>query len=118
MSSAGHWRVAFAVVLTVHLAALYWPRVDLSGAPQDSDKLAHVLLFAVPTVVGVLAVRRWWPAYLLVLHAPLSEALQAGWLPGRSGTVADAVADLVGVALGSALAAFALRRWSGVTIIG
>jgi len=109
VSSAGRWRVAFTLVLAVHLAALYWPRLDLSGAPQDSDKFAHVLLFAVPAFVGVLAYRRWWPAYLLALHAPLSEALQAGWLPGRTGSAADAVADLVGVALGCALAAVALR---------
>ena len=112
MRSATGWRVAFAVVLMVHLAALYWPRVDLSGAPQDSDKLAHVLLFGVPVFVGVLAVRRWWPAVLLVVHAPLSESIQAGWLPGRSGSVADAVADLVGVALGSVFAAVVLRRWA------
>ncbi len=124
MRSEGRWRIAFAVVLAVHLAALYWPRVDLAGAPADSDKLAHILLFAVPTLVGVVAARRWWPAYLFALHAPLSEALQAAWLPGRTGGVADAVADLVGVAFGSALAWAVLRRRAaragprGVTIVG
>ena len=118
MRSTIGWRIAFAVVLIVHLAALYWPRVDLSGAPADSDKVAHVLLFGVPVFVGVLAVRRWWPAVLLAVHAPLSEGVQAGWLPGRSSSVADAVADLVGVALGSVFAAVVLRRWAGPADVG
>ncbi|MGV1008984.1 MAG: VanZ family protein [Dermatophilaceae bacterium] len=110
MTPARRWQLGFAFVLAAHLLALYWPRVDLAGAPQDSDKLAHVLLFGVPTFVGVVGFRRWWPALLLALHAPVSELVQAGWLPGRSGDVRDAMADLVGVAAGSVLALVALRR--------
>jgi hypothetical protein len=97
-------------VLAVHLVALYLPRVDLGGAPQDSDKVVHVLLFGVPTFLGVVAFRRWWPAVLLALHAPLSEFLQATWLPGRTGDWRDALADLAGVAIGSVLALAVVRR--------
>lgn len=106
------WPVAFAVVVVLHLAALYWPRVEMTGVPVDTDKLGHAILFAVPTFVGVVAWCSWWPALILIVHAPVSEYLQAAVLPHRSGSVADAVADLAGVALGS-LAAVAYLRWAG-----
>ena len=74
------WLWLFVVVVAVHLAALYWPRV------------------------GLLAGVR--PAYLLVplaLHAPVSELLQHAVLPNRSGDVWDAVADLAGVVVGATI---------------
>lgn len=97
------WRLAFAGAVTVQLIVLYWPAVPVQG-PPDSDKLVHLLLFAVPAYLGVVALGQWWPAALvLAVHAPVSELLQGRVLPSRSGTAADAVADLVGVALGVAL---------------
>lgn len=105
----GRWRLALAVAVTVHLLALYWPRVEIDGLPRDSDKVVHVLLFAVPAYLGVLALGRWWPVLVLAVHAPVSELLQARLLPGRSGTAADAAADLAGVGL-AALLAFATAR--------
>lgn len=105
--------VVFAVLLVAHLAALYWPRVDIQGPVTWSDKVAHVLLFLAPTVAGLLAGVR--PAYLvalLALHAPVSELLQHYLLPHRSGDAWDAVADLSGVVLGvtSVVVGRALRR--------
>jgi len=105
--------VVFAVLLVAHLAALYWPRVDLQGPVTWSDKVAHLLLFLAPTVAGLLAGVR--PAYLvalLALHAPVSELLQHYLLPHRSGDAWDAVADLSGVVLGvtSVVVGRALRR--------
>ncbi|KRF22975.1 hypothetical protein ASG91_16650 [Phycicoccus sp. Soil802] len=103
----------FAVILVAHLAALYWPRVDIVGPVTWSDKVGHVLLFLAPTVAGLLAGVR--PAYLvalLALHAPVSELLQHYLLPHRSGDAWDAVADLGGVVLGvtSVVVGRALRR--------
>ena len=98
------WSVArglAAAAVAVHLAALYWPRVDVQGPVTWTDKAVHVLLFLVPTVVGLLAGLR--PAYVvgaLALHAPVSEVVQHVLLPGRSGDVWDAVADVSGVVLG------------------
>ena len=105
--------VVFGVLLVAHLAALYWPRVDLQGPVTWSDKVVHVLLFLAPTVAGLLAGVR--PAYLvplLALHAPVSELLQHYLLPNRSGDAWDAVADLAGVVLGvtSVVVGRALRR--------
>ena len=103
----------FAVLLAAHLAALYWPRVDLQGPVTWTDKVVHVALFLAPTVAGLLAGVR--PAYvvgLLALHAPVSELVQHYLLPNRSGDPWDAVADLSGVVLGvtSVVVGRALRR--------
>ncbi len=91
------------LLLAGHLLALYWPRIDLPGAtPSGSDKFAHVLLFALPTIAALLALRRPWPVVTaLAVHAPLSEWLQASVLPHRSGDPADAAADLLGVLVGA-----------------
>lgn len=95
------WLWLFVVVVAIHLAALYWPRVSVHGPVAWTDKVVHVTLFAAPALVGLLAGVR--PAYLLVplaLHAPVSELLQHAVLPNRSGDVWDAVADLSGVVVG------------------
>ena len=116
VAAAGSNRTAaavFAVLLAVHLAALYWPQVDLEGPVTWSDKVVHVLLFLLPTGAGLLAGVR--PAYLVgffALHAPVSELAQHYLLPHRSGNPWDAVADLTGVVLGvtAVVVGRALRR--------
>lgn len=98
------WLWLFLVVVAVHLAALYWPRVSVQGPVAWTDKVVHVTLFAAPALVGLLAGVR--PAYLLVplaLHAPVSELLQHAVLPNRSGDVWDTVADLSGVVVGATI---------------
>ena len=105
-------QVLAVVVVAVHLAALYWPRVDIQGPVTWTDKVVHVLLFGVPTLLLLRAWRRPWPAVgLIALHAPLSELAQHFWLPNRSGDAWDAVADLGGVVLGVTLAVVGRRRW-------
>ncbi|WP_460932529.1 VanZ family protein [Phycicoccus ginsengisoli] len=107
-------RVGFALLLVVHLCCLYWPRVDVQGPVTWTDKVVHVLLFGVPTVVGLLAgLRPAWLVGLLALHAPVSELVQHYLLPHRDGDVWDAVADLSGVVLGVTLVLVwrARRRW-------
>jgi len=102
------------VVVAVHLAALYWPRVEVQGPVTWTDKVVHVLLFAAPTVAGLLTGIR--PALLVAVvaaHAPVSELVQHYLLPDRSGDLWDAVADLGGVVLGVTLVVVgrARRRW-------
>lgn len=105
-------RVLAVVALAVHLAALYWPRVDIQGPVTWTDKVVHVLLFGVPTVLVLKAWRQPWLAVgLLALHAPLSELAQHALLPNRSGDPWDAVADLGGVVLGVTVAVVGRRRW-------
>lgn len=108
------WLWVFVVLAVAHLCALYWPRIGVEGPVTWTDKVVHVLLFALPAAAGLLAGLR--PAYLLVplaLHAPLSELVQHFLLPNRSGDAWDAVADLSGVVIGVALAVVggARLRW-------
>ena len=108
-------RVVATLAVLVHLAAIYWPRVDVVGPVPWTDKVVHVLLFGVPTVLLLVArPPRIQPAVVvgvLALHAPVSELLQHFLLPHRSGDVWDAVADLGGVVLGVTLAVVGRRRW-------
>jgi len=108
-------RVVAVLAVLVHLAAIYWPRVDVVGPVPWTDKVVHVLLFGVPTVLLLVArPTRLHPAVVvgaLALHAPVSELLQHYLLPHRSGDPWDAVADLGGVVLGVTLAVVGRRRW-------
>jgi hypothetical protein len=75
------------------------------------DKVVHVLVFAVPVLLLLLAGAP--PRIVLAVlgvHAVASELLQGALLPHRSADPLDALADLVGVALGWGLWRLAVRR--------
>jgi VanZ family protein len=87
--------------VVVQLAVLYWPVVTVEGPVSWTDKVVHVLVFAVPTwAVGRATGSVRLAALVFAVHAPLSEIVQHVVLPGRSGDVWDAVVDVVGVGLG------------------
>lgn len=105
MSRVIRW-TAFGLAVAIHLVVLYSP--DSGGTPPfaHADKVVHVGVFAIVAVTGVLARLRPVPlGAVLVAHAVTSEVVQAIVLPGRSGNPWDAVADIVGAALGLLLAA-------------
>jgi hypothetical protein len=105
--------VALAVVV-VQLLVLYWPVVTVEGPVSWTDKVVHLLVFAVPTYAVGRALGSVRVAVLLfAIHAPVSELVQHFLLPGRSGDVWDAVVDLVGVGLAAAVLVVGtrLRRW-------
>ena len=110
------WVVGAGAVVAVlaQVLALYWPVVTVEGPVSWTDKVVHLVLFAVPTYAVGLAVRSIVPVALaFAAHAPVSELVQWGLLPNRSGDVWDAVLDLVGVLVGVgllALHAAAVRR--------
>ena len=95
--------VLLAVVAVVlQLAVLYWPVVTVEGPVSWTDKVVHLLVFAVPTwAVGRATGSVRLAVLVFAVHAPLSEVIQHVALPGRSGDVWDAVVDLVGVGLGA-----------------
>lgn len=96
------WPGLFAVVVAIQLFVLYVPSAPGSAGVNGLDKVVHAVVFAVPALVA--AVRRWWWVVLaLAVHAPVSELVQATLLPHRDGNPWDAVADLVGVAVGVGL---------------
>ena len=93
-------RVLLAVAVVVQLVVLYAPRAPSTGPVPGVDKVVHVTVFAVVAWAALrCGIARWLVAVVLAAHAVLSEVLQAGLLPNRSGDPLDAVADVAGVAL-------------------
>lgn len=106
------WFAVLAVV--VQLLVLYWPAVTVDVPVSWTDKVVHLLVFAVPTFAVARALGSVRTAVLVfALHAPLSEIAQHFLLPGRTGDAWDVVFDLTGVALGAAACVVGarLRRW-------
>ncbi len=96
--------VALVLALAAHVYGLYTPGEP--GASEwfpNSDKLLHFFGFAVPTLLAMLVVRHWWPALVFAAHAVISEIVQGLFLPNRDGDVWDALADLTGVLVATAV---------------
>jgi VanZ family protein len=94
----------FLVALAVQLVALYAPRTPSEGSGWGLDKVVHAGLFAVVVWTGRRAgLPPVWLVLLCALHGPVSELVQAHFLPHRDGTVGDALADLTGTAIGALL---------------
>jgi VanZ family protein len=96
-----------------------WPWVldwSQSSEVQYSDKWVHGGLFTVLGVLGALAWRQAWVRVLLLLGlvflGALTEFLQA-YVPGRSMSAADWLADVTGAVFGVGLGVFFVRwkRW-------
>ena len=99
------------IAVLVQLVVLYSPSGPEAQPFPHSDKAVHLLVFLVPVTVALLA----GAAQRVVVvafgaHAVVSEVVQALLLPTRSGDLADAVVDLVGVALGVVLWRALVRR--------
>ena len=103
-------RGAFAVAVLVSLAVLFAPADDVPWSPPGVDKLVHLLLFAALAASGRWAgVRAAVLAGSLVVYATVSEVVQGLSALERSASVADWVADVVGVLAG--LLAWAWAGW-------
>jgi len=121
---AAQWQAIAALSLTAALlllpgsalAALAdWLALADTPAPQvsGSDKFVHALLFG---LCGLTSLRAWGDrrthavrtALALALFAVATETLQL-WVPGRSASLGDLVADLLGVLAGMGLAAWTMR---------
>jgi hypothetical protein len=99
------------LALVVQLVVLYVPSGPGTPMFPGGDKVVHVLVFAVPVLLLLLAGAP--PRIVLAVlgtHAVASELLQGALLPHRSADPLDALADLVGVALGWGLWRLAVRR--------
>jgi VanZ family protein len=88
-------------------------QLDAADITHNSDKLVHATLFA---CMGFLAVRGWaqrrqlaWVLLGVMWLAPQTEWLQA-YIPGRGASLADALADVLGLAVGVVCAVLLRRR--------
>ena len=99
------------ISVIVQLVVLYAPPGPGDGPFAHSDKMVHLLVFLVPVAVALLAgAARWLVVAVFGAHALVSEVVQGVLLPTRSGDAADALADLVGIALGVGLVCVLVRR--------
>ena len=114
--------VVVAVILPT--SALSWLRRDyeIIGLPllwlDDASAslpldLTHVALFGlVGFAMAVLWPRaRWWQIALPLLILAVGSELLQSWVPGREPKISDVIDDLVGAAIGCALA-LPIRWWA------
>jgi hypothetical protein len=110
LAERGHLsRGVFVVVTLFSLAALFAPAGGIPATPSGLDKAGHLALFAVLACSG-----RWTgipvPVLgpVLLVYATVSEALQGTTALGRTASLADWLADVVGI-----LAGLLLWGWAG-----
>jgi membrane associated rhomboid family serine protease len=104
-------RGAFALAVLVSLAVLFAPADEVPFAPPGVDKIVHCALFAALALTGRWAgVGRRVLRVLLVTYAAVSEVLQGVTPLARSASVADWVADVLGILLGLGLWGLLTRR--------
>jgi VanZ family protein len=104
-------RGAFAVVVLVSFAVLFAPGSEVPTAPPGVDKLVHGALFLALALTGLWAgIGRSLLGAGLIAYAAISEVIQGVTPLDRSASVADWLADVVGVLLGLAVWAWAGRR--------
>jgi VanZ family protein len=97
-------RGTFVVVVLVSLAVLFAPASDVPSAPPGVDKVVHVLLFAALAASGRWAGVGELPlGAALVMYGGVSEVIQGVTPLGRSASVFDWFADVVGVLVGLGL---------------
>ncbi|WP_367136903.1 VanZ family protein [Saccharothrix sp. HUAS TT1] len=101
----------FVVAVSLSVIVLFTPASGVPTAPPGTDKVVHLLLFALLTGTGWLA---RLPVRALVAgligYAAVSEVLQ--WLItalGRGGDVLDGLVDVAGIGLGYLVARSASR---------
>ena len=106
------WRIAFVAAVALQLYGVYAPREagPHVGIPQI-DKVAHCFLFAAVAFTGLkVGLPARWLLGALAANAIVSELVQHWLLPQRDGDPLDALADLVGVAIGAWIGFWANRR--------
>lgn len=117
-SRLGPWRVPLAWALVILVAtSVPLPSVGWRGTGLALDKVAHVLLYLGLGWGSARALRRTGrrgvPAFLGVLAAGMlfaaADEAHQGWLASRTASVADWVADVVGLGAGLAVGALTAR---------
>lgn len=95
----GLWWLAVLVVIVFSLTPP--PSIEL---PRNSDKVEHLLVYAVLAAAAVQVFRRGWPLRVvgvgLVLMGIALEFAQGAFTATRMADPADALANSIGVAIG------------------
>jgi len=96
------WFLVLGVAVVVQMVVLYMPTAPAGPQITGLDKLVHICVFAAPAMAALMAgIDVRWVLGILAVDAPVSELVQHFALPHRTGDPFDAMADFVGLALGS-----------------
>ena len=103
LSLPGHWIAALQ-----SWVQLWWPWSSSDSIPSNfpTDKLIHGVMFA---TCAALVVRGWAVCLMLFLYGMVTELIQR-YVPGRSASLGDFLADGVGVLIGVGVALVYLRK--------
>jgi VanZ family protein len=101
------WAPPFAWAALL-FALSHQPGGDLPALFEGADKVAHVLLYAPLGFLLGRAVGVAWLAVLLATAYGVTDEWHQLYVPGRSPSIADVVADAIGATLGAAL--WVIRR--------
>ncbi len=94
---SGH-RWLFYAALLVQCVVLYAPRAPAVGGGIGLDKIVHAGVFGVTLALGLRCGLMLSPLFsLLLVHAVVSEVLQATVLPDRVGDARDVIANCLGL---------------------
>lgn len=105
------WLVLALGALALQVWLLYSTRPPNPASFAHADKLVHLGMFG--GVAGLFLLARAPRAGVLglsLVHAVVSELIQWRYVPGRSGSPLDVVADTVGILLAALLAPRLARR--------
>jgi VanZ family protein len=111
--------VLFVLCWCAMFAATHMPMPKVEAAPQNTDKVVHLVMYASFAFLLALwlSVRKPWTRKTLLmvfgtatLYAALDEILQIP-LESRSADVWDFVMDLLGAAIGLAMMSAVHRRY-------
>jgi VanZ family protein len=102
------WRVLFLCAACVVAWQSLQPATMEEGI-QHLDKVLHLLSYGVLMVLGLLSrlkVNAVWVAFIVILIGVILEVLQGTMNLGRTASLADAIANSVGVGL-----VYVIWRW-------
>lgn len=116
MRDALRW---YGPAVLISAAIFYLSHQPVLPAPPGNDKVAHVIAY---TVLGGTYLRALWGATRLPTYGMLglsfvlaslygvSDEFHQTFVPGRTASLGDIVADVVGAALGTGIAYAVYRR--------
>ena len=87
----------------------------LLGDPEQSDKVAHALAYSALAAVGVFGFGRVFKVAFLAIGYGLTLEFLQGLGGARTASVYDALANGIGVAIGTGIALIALRILQGTS---
>ena len=99
-------QIAFFIGLLAVIALSVVPQVTMPH-PAISDKLAHLVAYAALAIAGGIAYRGSRSMLILVavlLFLAIGLEFVQGFIPGRSASAYDGLANAIGITLGSAAA--------------